>query len=413
MDVVIEGNAYIDGNIKKCCIGIEKEKIVSIKKILHGEKRYDCGDVLLFPAGIDAHVHFRDPGMTEKEDFFTGTRAAAMGGISCVFDMPNTYPPAIRKEYVEKKIRIARRKACVDFAFYGGIGKGSNVVTLSKFCKAFKIYLCKSNEIFVSIEKLRDVLRRVKRTGKILAVHAEDEHCLMKRKAHSLAAYEKRRPIECEITALQHILKSNEGIGTSLHICHISSLEGMKMAQKKASVAITPHHMLLSTSSSFPLPAMGKVNPPLRGENERKKMYDAVKNGMVSVIESDHAPHLLEEKKEFHNAPPGMPGVDAMLPLFLFMVKREKISLSEVHSLVCESPAHRFSVNKGKIEIGRDADILAIDFKEKKIKPYSRCGWSCYEGWKGIYPSHVWLRGERIIGDGEFTASEGIGKMIP
>ena len=412
MDVVVEGNAYINGEIKKCCIGIEEGKIVSIKKVLQGEKHYDCGNALLFPAAIDIHIHFRDPGMTEKEDFFTGTRAAAHGGISCIFDMPNNSPPTIRKEYLEKKVRIARNKACVDFAFYGGIGKGSNVSALAKICKAFKIYLCKSNEIFVPKEKLRDILKRVKKTGKILAIHAEDEKCLIKEKAYNLAEYEKSRPIKCEISALHHIIKSNEGIGVPIHICHVSSLQGIEIAHKKASVGVTPHHMLLSTSSSFSLSAMGKVNPPLRSEDERKKIFDAVKKGMVNIIESDHAPHLLEEKKEFYNAPPGMPGVDAMLPILLFMVKKEKISLSLVHSLLCENPARIFGVKKGKIEVGRDADILAIDFKEKKIMSHSKCGWSCYEGWKGIYPSHFWLRGERIIEEGEFTGSEGTGKMI-
>ena len=413
MDVVIEGNAFINGKIKKCCIGIEEGKIVSIKKVLHGKKHYDCGNILLFPAAIDVHVHFRDPGMTEKEDFFTGTRAAAYGGISCVFDMPNTYPSAVRKEYVERKVRIARKKACVDFAFYGGIGKGSNVSALAKICKAFKIYLSKSNEIFVSTEKLRDVLRRVKKTGKILAIHAENEKCLIKRKAYNLVEYEKNRPVKCEILAIHHILKSNEGINVPIHICHVSSFEGIKIAYKKASLGVTPHHMLLSTSSFFPFPAMGKVNPPLRSENERKKIFNAVKNGMVSIIESDHAPHLMEEKKEFHHAPPGMPGVDTMLPLLLFMVKKEKISLSLIHSLLCEAPASIFSLKKGKIEVGRDADILAIDFKEKKIVPHSKCKWSCYEGWKGVYPFHFWLRGERIIEEGEFTGIEGIGKMVP
>ncbi|OYT59549.1 hypothetical protein B6U81_05920 [Thermoplasmatales archaeon ex4484_30] len=372
MDVVIEGKAFINGEIKKCCIGIEEGKIVSIKKILHGKKHYDCGDALLFPAAIDVHVHFRDPGMTEKEDFFTGTRAAAYGGISCIFDMPNNSPPTIRKEYLEKKVRVARNKACVDFAFYGGIGKGSNVEALAKICKAFKIYLCKSNEIFVPLEKLRDILKRVKKTGKILAIHAEDEKCLIKDKASDLAEYEKRRPIKCEISALHQIIKSNEEIGVPIHICHISSLQG-----------------------------------------ERKKLWNAMKNGMISIIESDHAPHLLQEKERFQDAPPGMPGVDAMLPILLFMVKKGKISLSLVHSLMCSNPARIFGIKKGKIEVGRDADILAINFKEKEVVSHSKCGWSCYEGWKGVYPSHFWLRGERIIEEGEFTGFKSMGKMIP
>jgi dihydroorotase len=313
---------------------------------------------------------------------------------------------------VEQKVRIAKRKACVDFAFYGGIGRGSKVDALAKICKAFKIYLCRSNDIFVPVERLRNVLQRVRRTGKILAVHAEHEPCLSTREAYDLAAYEHTRPVKCELAALQYVLTINEGIGTPLHICHISSVEGMALARARASVGITPHHMLLSTSSVFSAPAMGKVNPPLRSERERENMWRAAKKGIVTLIESDHAPHLREEKQDFNSALPGMPGVDAMLPLFLFMVKKGTISLSSVHSLMCERPARRFSINKGVLEVGRDADILAIDFKEKNIVPYSRCGWTCYEGWKGIYPRHFWLRGDTIIENGEFIGSAGEGEMI-
>jgi len=413
MDVVVEGNLFIDGKIKKGCVGIEDGRVVSIKKILKGEKHFDFGEKLIFPAGLDVHVHFREPGQIEKEDFFTGTIAAAMGGITFVMDMPNNRPPTMNSAALERKISMVKKKACVDFSLYGGIGEHSDILAMAQKCKAFKIYLSGDNEMFVTIEEIGDVLQKVKESERTLAIHAESPDCIKRSEAHNLSEHERNRPVRCEIEAIKKILEMNEKVGAKIHICHVSSSQSIDiLKESNASMGVTPHHMFLSTSSKFRQQAMGKVNPPLRHEEERKKLFEAVRHGFDGIVESDHAPHLLEEKENFSTAPSGMPGADTLLPLMMGEVKKERMSLSMVHQLVCKNPARTFGINKGNIEVGKDADLLVIDFNEKEIKPYSKCGWSAYEKWKAIYPSYVFLRGEIIVENGEFAGSEGMGDMI-
>ncbi len=413
MDVVVEGNLFIGGEIKKGCVGIDNGTIVSIKKVLEGEKHFDFGERLIFPAGLDVHVHFREPGQTEKEDFFTGTRAAAIGGTTFVMDMPNNKPPTTSPSSLDRKARLVGKKACIDFALYGGINGQSDIKAMAERCKAFKVYLSGDNEIFIPFSGLGDVLQKVKESGKVIAIHAESPECIKRGKAASLSEHEKNRPVECEVRAIKEILKINKDIGARLHICHVSSSDSLALLKDSgASMGVTPHHMLLSTSSKFRYEAMGKVNPPLRNEEERKKIFDIVTHKFDGVIESDHAPHLLEEKEDFLTAPSGMPGVGTLMPLMLEEVKKGRISLNKIHRMLCENPARTFGINKGKIEVGRDADLVVIDFDEKEIKPYSKCGWSSYEGRNGIYPLHVFLRGERIVENNEFVGGESMGKMV-
>ena len=413
MDIVIEGNLFIDGEIKKGCVGIDEGRIVSIKKILEGENHFDFGEKLIFPAGLDVHVHFREPGQTEKEDFFTGTRAAAMGGITFVMDMPNNKPPAMNVPSLERKIKTVKNKACIDFALYGGIGEDSDIPAMAQKCKAFKMYLSGDNEMFVPIGKMEYVLQKVKESGRILAVHAESPDCIKRNEARNLSEHERNRPVRCEIEEIKKIMEINRGVGTKIHICHVSSSRSIDVLKGSgASMGVTPHHIFFSTSSKFRYEAMGKVNPPLRHEEERMKLFESVRHGFDGIIESDHAPHLLDEKENFLTAPSGMPGVDTSLPLMMEEVKRERMSLSMVHRMMCVNPARTFGINKGAIEAGRDADLLVIDFRESEIKSYSKCGWSAYEKRKGIYPSHVFLRGEMIVENGEFAGGEGMGEMI-
>ena len=413
MDVVVEGNLFIDGEVRKGCIGIEEGKIASIKKILEGDKHFDFGEKLIFPAALDVHVHFREPGQTEKEDFFTGTRAAAIGGVTFVMDMPNNKPPAMSLSSLENKIRGVKNKACVDFSLYGGVGEHSDISAMAQKCKAFKMYLSGDNEMFIPVGKMGNMLQKVKESGKILALHAESPECIKRGEARNLSEHERNRPVRCEIEEIKKIMEISRGVGTKIHICHVSSSRSIDILKGSgASMGVTPHHIFFSTSSKFRYEAMGKVNPPLRHEEERMKLFGAVRHGFDGIIESDHAPHLLEEKEDFSAAPSGMPGVDSSLPLMMEEVKRGHIDLSMVHRWMCRNPARTFGINKGEIEKGRDADLIVIDFKERKIEPYSKCGWSSYEGWSGIYPTHVFLRGEMIVENGEFTGSKGMGDMI-
>ncbi len=393
---VIEGNAFIKGKIRRASIGIEDGKIVAIKKTLYGKTR-NYGNMLIMPAAIDIHVHFREPGMEYKEDFHTGSMAAALAGVTFIMDMPNNVPAITTEEAFRKKLELVRKKSWVDYDIYAGAGK-----KLIENANAYKIYLSGDNEIFMEYEELASMLRKIKREDKILAIHAEDRNCIS-RKGRNLMEYDMNSPIKCEISAIKKIIELNERIGAKIHICHVTNVEAVKILNSSStSFGVTLHHILFSTSSKFRREAMGKVNPPLRAEEERKRLFKAVSGGEVPIMESDHAPHTLDEKKDFEDAKAGMPGVDAMLPIMLYMVKEERLSLKTLVRMVSENPAKLMNVNKGAIEEGKDADFIIVDFNRiEKIKPLSKCGWSPYEGMNAIYPYQVWMRGEMLVDNGQ------------
>jgi dihydroorotase len=212
MDLVIEGNAYILGELKKCCIGIEDGKIKSIKKILKGDKHHDFGDKLILPAGIDSHVHFRDPGFTHKEDFSSGSASSACGGISCVLDMPNTSPPTTTSEAVLEKAKIAGSKSFVDFGLFEGVSESSNFEKLSEIATAFKLYMA-STTGDLKIENyhgLKDIFERIKATGKTVSVHCEDESLLNTSiNPNSLREHLNTRPNSAEVSAIKMIAENH------------------------------------------------------------------------------------------------------------------------------------------------------------------------------------------------------------
>jgi len=401
------GQIY-DGKLRYACIGIEEGRIAKIKKVEKREAK-DFGNALLLPAAIDIHVHFREPGQVYKEDFFTGSRAAAMAGVTCVMDMPNNKPAIISSETFNEKARDIEKKACVDYGLYAGVRDE----VYEANCIGYKTFLSADNEIFCSPDSIENLLREVKKKGKILAIHAEMEECIVREKTHNLREHEMKRKKECEIMGIKKVLKINEKIGAKLHFCHVTVKEAMDMIRNRASFGSTLHHLLFSLESDFAIEGMGKVNPPLREEKERKKIYEEFLKGKIPILESDHAPHLMEEKERFESAPSGVPGVDSTLPIILYMVREGDVKMETMLDMMCRNPAKLFGLNKGAIEEGKDADFIVVDFsQEQEIRPLSKCGWSPYEGMKCIYPQYVYLRGEMIVEDYRFVGKKGMGRMI-
>ncbi|UCF07272.1 MAG: dihydroorotase [Thermoplasmata archaeon] len=415
MEVVIEGNAFVRGGLQKCAIGIEDGKIKDIKKILKGDKHHDFGDKLVLPAAVDAHVHFREPGMTHKEDFESGTACAAHGGISCVLDMPNTQPPTTTVDALNEKIRLASEKAHVDFGIYAGITKDSDIEGLSKLATAFKIYLATTTGelLFDDWEALGNVFNRIDKTEKKVAVHCEDNNLIDKTaQPETLEDHHKSRPNQCEAQAIEKVLALWPK--PQLHICHVSTMEGVDLVRKAdVSSEVSPHHLLLNHRAN--LEARGKVNPPLRDMKDQEALWDAFSKGEIDIVASDHAPHTPEEKEKFTEAPSGVPGVETMLPLLLVHVKLDRLDLSKLVRAVSERPAKMFGLNKGVLEVGRDADIIMVDMrKEKEIKTkklHYKCGWTPYERFTAVFPRFTFVRGEMIVEDWELTGEKGFGRM--
>ncbi len=416
MEVVIEGNAYLKGDIVKCCIGVEEGRISAIKKILKGDSHYDFGEKLILPAGIDAHVHLREPGMTYKEDFATGTVSAAYGGISCVLDMPNTVPPVTNTTALQEKARIAKIKAVVDVGLYAGVSLNCDIETLSRSAVAFKVYLASTTgEMAIDdYGALPGIFEQISRTNKVVCVHCEDKALINTNlKPKSLKTHQKSRPNQCEASGIEKAIKCHDN--AQVHICHVSTQEGVKLVKNpEVTSEVTPHHLFLDYTSK--LGAMGKVNPPLREQKDQDALWNALNQGTIDILASDHAPHTLSEKEVFEDAPSGMPGVETMLPLMLSRVKHGKFELARLMGAISEKPGEIFGINKGRIEVGYDADLLMIDaMKETEIKAkhlHSKCGWTPYEGFPAVFPKFTFVRGEVVIEDWELVGGRGFGRVV-
>jgi len=425
MDLIFEGKAYINGNFEQCCIGVTDGKISAIKKILKGEEHYNFSGKIILPAGMDIHVHFRDPGLIHKEDFSTGTMAAAFGGISCVFDMPNTIPQTTTLQTISDKIALACKKSYVDFGVYAGVTDSNikNIEELAKKCRGFKIYLGgTTNSLQFSSINLKETFDRIKSTNKLVLIHAEDNNCLTKHnfKENNLVDHMNSRPTECEETSIRNVLKLSGDTNTKVHICHLSSIEGLKLLKnhsKNISCGVTPHHLLFSVQDDLKPQSHYKVNPPIKTSFDKEALFNGLKNGLIDILESDHAPHTIEEKnKEFDNALSGVPGVETMFPLFLYMAKKEFLSFQRLMSSICETPAELLKIPKGRIEVGKDADFIVVDLKKDcKIKSenlHSKCGWTPFEGRPAIFPECVFVRGEKLIDEHEMLGEKGFGKFV-
>jgi dihydroorotase len=425
MDLTIEGKIYHNEAYEQGCLAIQQGKIIAIKKTLKSDNHLDVGNNLILPAGIDLHVHFRDPGYIHKEDFSTGSQAAVFGGISCVFDMPNTQPPTTNAQALKEKRQIAGRKSYVDFGLYAAVSDENlgRITELSPLCNGFKIFLGSStHSLQLSKQNLRVALLETNRTKKITLLHAEDEHCLKihEDKENNLVDHLRCRSAECEETAIRTILNNTQNLSSPIHICHLSSCEGFEMLRKRPSnisVGVTPHHLFFDVHSLNTKQTFYKVNPPIRSSFDRDTLWYGVNNKLIDIFESDHAPHTEEEKNvTFNDAPSGLPGVETMYPLMLAAVKKEQITLDTLLALLCERPAQLVNVPKGKIEVGRDADFIVVNMKKTEAitaeRLHSKCGWTSFEGFQGTFPSMMFIRGERVIDDRQMLVKQGFGTSV-
>lgn len=408
---VVEGRTFFRGRFEECCIGIENGKIVEIKKILKGDEHHDFGNKYILPAATDIHVHFREPGQTHKEDFHSGTESAACGGVSCIFDMPNNIPPIIDVQTYQEKCSTVGNKANVDFGAYVSLNDTSRVEDLAGLGCPFKVYMVGSEKGlgFLDYVKLGGIIRDLGATSHI-SVHCEDKE-LVQEGGIDPEDYLRKRPNEAEVSAIAKLDQSAEQ--TKVHICHVSANESLELLEKpNITSEVTPHHLLLNVDSD--LRGYGKANPPLRRKSDQIAMWEALLSGRIDIIASDHAPHTMEEKEEsFEQAPSGVPGVETSLPLMLAHVKKGNLSIERLISAMMEKPAEILGLNKGRIEVGMDADLIAIDMRNiTRIWAddlHSKCGWTPFEGWEGIFPFATFVRGEMVAKEGHLqTTNKGI-----
>lgn len=422
VELCLKNCKIVPENIE-CSIGIEDGKIVSIKKIPpKSDNTIDIGGNAILPGLIDSHVHFRDPGLTYKEDFRTGSEAAAAGGFTTIMDMPNTNPPTVTKKTFLEKLNIARKKSIVDFALHTGVDNLEQITQIAEFKPAsFKIFMDDAHNSFL-MESFAEISKLPQKYP--ISIHAEDEnltnYCTKMEKGkinENPKIYAEARPPISEVVAVSTAIVLSRFYDQPTHICHVStkkSLELINMVKTEGNQItseITPHHLFLDDSYFDKLGNLVKTNPPLR-DNENK--LDISRLNKIDVIGTDHAPHAVKEKeKNVWEAPPGIPNLETTLPLLLNEVNENKIGFEDIKRLLCENPAKIFNLeNKGRITEGMDADFVVVDMKkEYTLNPEdfkTKAKYSPFEGFKvkGM-PVMTIVRGNIVAENGEVFENKG------
>jgi len=403
-ELKLVGNALLSRRVVQCEIGMGEGRITKIgRRIGEAEKTFVFKKELILPGIIDIHAHFREPGATYKEDWESGSKAAAHGGVTLVFDMPNTMPPTTTLQRVEEKRRLAESKSVIDYRICGGVRKGNihELAGMAPAVSAFgEIFMCESfGELQISKAELLDAYKEIAKTGKVAITHAEDaeinEYFKEKfRKSNDPAIHGEVRPPLSENVAVATALQLAKATGVKLHLTHISTKESIQLIRimkKKADVTcdVTPHHLFLTEENMKELGNFGKMNAPLRSKDDQDALWRGIKTGVVDIVASDHAPHTKEEKKKpYWDAPAGVPGIETMLPLMLTAVKRRWINLYKLVKLMCVNPAKRMGLypQKGVLAEGSDADIVVVDLNKKwEIHGkdlHTKCRWTPFEGFQ-------------------------------
>ncbi|MCK4757900.1 MAG: dihydroorotase [Thermoplasmata archaeon] len=400
-EVVVKGKILFGEEIQTVCIGMDEGKITVMGKHLEGDKTLDFSKYLILPGGVDIHTHMRDPGFTYKEDFDTGTEAAAFGGTTTILDMPNTSPPTETPESLKDKLDIVGPKANVDYGLYAALTPHSDIPALKELAIGFKLFMAETTSAPSSDwKKVLSKLMSPELAGEVVSVHAEDLSKFEKVNVPSLSGHDKARNVKAELSAVKEILEVETA--ARLHIAHVTTPLALEIAEEH-SLEATPHHLFLNSSSD--LGAFGKVNPPLRRLDYQGSLFSTFIQGRINIIASDHAPHTRDEKSAgFMEAPSGVPGVETRIPLMLGLIKSEQASLGLIQETCCHLPARLFGLRKGRIDVGYDADLAVYDIKQiTKINGHdlhSKCGWTPFENFNAIFPSHVMLAGNMIINEG-------------
>ncbi len=431
LDLIIKnGLCFIEGALKNADIGIKNGKIFEIGSLENKKSRdvFDAKNLTVLPGCIDTQVHFREPGSTNAEDLNSGSRAAIAGGITSVFEMPNTNPPTSSKKEFFNKLKLAKDRMYCNYAFYFG-ATPENYRELSELkdlegCCGIKLFAGSSTGNLL-VNKEEDIEKVFQNSSKIVSVHSEDEEILNMRKKLIKKGDVKTHPIwRNEVSAIastRRIVKIAERFKKKAHILHVTTKDEVDfLSQHKGDVTfeITPQHLTLSSPECYEaLGTYAQMNPPIREKIHQDRLWYAVRNNLVDIIGSDHAPHLKEDKdKTYPNSPSGMPGVQTLLTIMLDHVNKGKLNLEQLVKFLCENPVDIFGIeNKGYIKKDYDADFTIIDLEKtiriKNEKIESKCKWSPFDGYefKGkpvatIINGKIKMINGEIIGDPEGEA---------
>jgi dihydroorotase len=391
----------------------------------HAGRTIDCTGLHVLPGVIDSQVHFREPGLEHKEDLETGSRAAVLGGVTSVFEMPNTKPLTTSEATLADKVSRGHHRMHCDFAFWVG-GTRDNAKDVGELerlpgAAGIKVFMGSSTgDLLVEDdESVASILRNTRRRA---AFHSEDEFRLNERMdlrvTDDPSSHHIWRDDIAALQCTQRLVAIAKKVHARIHVLHISTHQEIDFLQNHKDVAsceATPHHLTLTSDDYKTLGTLLQMNPPVRESHHRDGVWRGISQGVVDVLGSDHAPHLLEEKaKPYPASPSGMTGVQTLVPIMLDHVNAGRLSIERFVDLASHGPQRLFGIaRKGRIAAGYDADFTIVDMMRRETitnaQAGSRAGWTPYHG-KSVqgWPVGTIVRGNRVMWDGEIvTASIG------
>ena len=377
----------------------------------------DARGLTLLPGVIDPQVHFREPGLEHKEDLFTASCACAKGGVTSFLEMPKTRPLTISQSALDDKLQRAASKCLVNYGFFIG-ATGDNLPDLlsASPTPGIKVFMGSMHgQLLVSQEEVLEAI--FAQGNRLIAVHAEDQARINQRKQEfagieDLAIHSQIQDNQAALLATQLALKLSKKYQRRLHILHMSTAEEAELLRHDkpswVTAEVTPQHLLLNTSAYATIGSLAQMNPPLRSPHDNEVLWQALRDGIIDFIATDHAPHTLAEKAQtYPNTPSGMPGVETSLPLMLTAAMAGKCTVAQVVQWMSKAVAVAYGIpNKGEISPGYDADLVLVDLKNyrevKREEVLSKCGWSPFEGWNLTgWPVTTIVGGEVVYDHGQ------------
>ena len=383
-----------------------------------GQVVFDAKGLHVLPGVIDPQCHFREPGLTHKEDIGSGSASAALGGVTTFFEMPNTTPNTDSAEQLAWKVKRARETSWTDFGFFLG-ATNENADTLAGLenlegCAGIKMF-CGSSTGTLLVDKPENQRRVMKSGNRRIACHSEDEARLQERKAlsvgHDVTFHAEWRDEECAVRSTRNLLALSRETGRRLHVLHVTTAGEIPLLRDHKDLVtfeVCPQHLTLAAPECYErLGTLAQMNPPIRDARHQAALWEAVRSGLVDVLGSDHAPHTMEEKKKpWPTSPSGMPGVQTLVPLMLEHVNSGKLSLERFVDLTSAGPARVFGMRrKGRLALGYDADFTVVDLSARRTITNewskSRCGWTPFDGMTVTgWPIATIVRGNVVMREG-------------
>ena len=411
-------------------IGVTAGRIASIGDLAHASagETIDCAGLHILPGVVDSQVHFREPGLEHKEDLETGSRAAVLGGVTAVFEMPNTNPLTISEAALADKVARATGRMHCDFAFWvGGTRENAGIVgDLERLPGAagIKVFMGSSTGDLL-VEDDEGVHAILANTRRRAAFHSEDEYRLRERMDERIAGDPSSHPVWRDaiaaLTCTERLVRIARAARARIHVLHISTAEEIAFLRDHRDIATceaTPHHLTLSSDDYGRLGTLIQMNPPVRESRHRDGIWRGIAQGVVDVLGSDHAPHTLEEKaKPYPASPSGMTGVQTLVPIMLDHVNAGRLSLERLVDLTSHGPNRIFGMaGKGRIAAGYDADLTVVDLKRSETitnaQAGSKAGWTPYDGKRVTgWPVGTIVRGMRVMWEGAIV-TPGQGRAV-